>query len=374
MPLNPKAHKQSWLSIALSSPMLKRSLSTSVIVGTLLNLINQNEAILGEGTIVWLQVILTYLVPFCVSTFAGTLSTLHASIEVEDCEQELKAQQNQQQLVSECLITLTALTENITQNAKNVNQASSQRISFVEQVAETARHAESTSEQLVAETSKSHLALEKVENAFNQVCLHITDLGNEVNSAAEASNELSGEISQFLSEFESIAALATVITSISEQTNLLALNAAVEAARAGDSGRGFAVVADEVKNLATQTKDNASQINIHLQALKKHQQSLDTALKSLNSSMQKTQTATNSGESSMKNSTLETRQSMSEVKESLQQVNQSLNSENKRLNELANHVDELAEDTRKAIKGSATNIGLGNEVLEHLNKLKQILA
>ncbi len=40
----------------------------AVIVGTLLNLINQGDALFGGGDLNFLKIALTYLVPFAVST------------------------------------------------------------------------------------------------------------------------------------------------------------------------------------------------------------------------------------------------------------------------------------------------------------------
>ena len=40
----------------------KRSLRVAVVVGTLLNLINQGDAILGGGQVVWAKLLLTYVV------------------------------------------------------------------------------------------------------------------------------------------------------------------------------------------------------------------------------------------------------------------------------------------------------------------------
>ena len=48
-----------------------RSLVIAVVVGTILNLINQGETLLGSGTVNWLKLALTYAVPYCVSTYGA---------------------------------------------------------------------------------------------------------------------------------------------------------------------------------------------------------------------------------------------------------------------------------------------------------------
>lgn len=54
--------------------MVIRALIIAVIVGTLLNLINQWSAILTFENINYLTMGLTYCVPFCVSLFSSWLS------------------------------------------------------------------------------------------------------------------------------------------------------------------------------------------------------------------------------------------------------------------------------------------------------------
>lgn len=61
----------------VTKPVLIRSLKVSVVVGTILNLINQPEAIFGEGQLVIWKALLTYAVPFCVATY-GALTALAA--------------------------------------------------------------------------------------------------------------------------------------------------------------------------------------------------------------------------------------------------------------------------------------------------------
>ncbi len=65
------------LGRALSWAVAKRSLATTLIVGSVLNLINQGDALLLGGTINWWKIFVTYCVPFCVATF-GAYSALRA--------------------------------------------------------------------------------------------------------------------------------------------------------------------------------------------------------------------------------------------------------------------------------------------------------
>jgi hypothetical protein len=42
-----------------------------LIVGSILNIINQGDAIMESGVIDWWKLLLTYCVPFCVATFGA---------------------------------------------------------------------------------------------------------------------------------------------------------------------------------------------------------------------------------------------------------------------------------------------------------------
>jgi hypothetical protein len=66
---------------AVSDGVPRRSIYVALVVGTLLNLINQGDAIFGPGSISWLKLVLTYLVPYGVCTYgavAQQLSSRHA--------------------------------------------------------------------------------------------------------------------------------------------------------------------------------------------------------------------------------------------------------------------------------------------------------
>lgn len=56
---------------AVSDGVPRRSFYVAVVVGTLLNIINQGDVVLSAGPVDWLKVILTYLVPYAVCTYGA---------------------------------------------------------------------------------------------------------------------------------------------------------------------------------------------------------------------------------------------------------------------------------------------------------------
>ena len=65
------------IRLCFSGGIPKRSLIVAIIVGTILNLINQSDGMLGRAPIDWTRLVLTYMVPYCVSTY-GAVSALVA--------------------------------------------------------------------------------------------------------------------------------------------------------------------------------------------------------------------------------------------------------------------------------------------------------
>jgi hypothetical protein len=49
----------------------RRSFYLALVAGTVLNLINQGNALLGMASINWLKLILTYCVPYAVCTYGA---------------------------------------------------------------------------------------------------------------------------------------------------------------------------------------------------------------------------------------------------------------------------------------------------------------
>lgn len=62
----PRLHPSA-LAEALAGGALGRAMVAAVVVGTILNVINQGEALIGHANLDWLKLALTYTVPFFVS-------------------------------------------------------------------------------------------------------------------------------------------------------------------------------------------------------------------------------------------------------------------------------------------------------------------
>jgi len=66
------------LRTALSGAYLRRSLLVMLVVGSILNVINQGDALFHAGAVNMPKLFLTYLVPFCVATY-GAATALEGS-------------------------------------------------------------------------------------------------------------------------------------------------------------------------------------------------------------------------------------------------------------------------------------------------------
>lgn len=56
--------------------IVRRSLVIAAIVGTVLNVINQGDALVAGGPLVAWKIVLTYCVPYCVSTYGAVTARL----------------------------------------------------------------------------------------------------------------------------------------------------------------------------------------------------------------------------------------------------------------------------------------------------------
>ena len=65
-----KSWKQYWV-YCVSGGVPRRSLIVSVVVGSILNLINQGDALFGGEPVNMAKIVLTYIVPYVVATYGA---------------------------------------------------------------------------------------------------------------------------------------------------------------------------------------------------------------------------------------------------------------------------------------------------------------
>jgi len=67
----------SFFQLAKRRDIVKRSLIIAAIVGTILNLINQGDAVGDMSKFELGKCLLTYMVPYCVSTYGAVTALMH---------------------------------------------------------------------------------------------------------------------------------------------------------------------------------------------------------------------------------------------------------------------------------------------------------
>ena len=60
----------------------RRAFWVAAVVGTILNLINQGDAIVAGGPINIVKLLLTFAVPYCVATYGAVSFRLHANRKI----------------------------------------------------------------------------------------------------------------------------------------------------------------------------------------------------------------------------------------------------------------------------------------------------
>lgn len=68
----------------------RRSLTVALIVGAILNLINQGDALLGNSDISLVKMALTFVVPYCVATYGAVSYRLKAARVADRAAEDLR--------------------------------------------------------------------------------------------------------------------------------------------------------------------------------------------------------------------------------------------------------------------------------------------
>lgn len=382
--------KASFLQLAVSGGTPKRSLITALVVGPILTIINQGDAIVSGVGLDIGKAALTFIVPFIVAT-AGAVqaklalakaaetaqpATSQAALQTEPNQPAQAMPQETGSAAAErrpdpgLLDEAHEIVGTIRGNAVKVNTTSKARIGFISDLIAASQDVKNEVGAIQELASDIDSCLLTAHQNAGEVVSHAQNIAATAQQGVTLSDDVVAAINKLQEDFVQINDISTGIGAIAKQTNLLALNATIEATRAGEAGKGFAVVAAEVKTLANNAGSSANQINAVLESLTR---SIDEVLKRLEQLSQNLNHALDTSAQGQ-TQTSKIAEAIDEAVEVAKKTASQAGAQAERFSSVAERLDQMKQDAEAAVKGSGNNIKLTENVLEKLEAAKRQLA
>ena len=310
------------LAAVFSNKWVHRFITTSLIVGLILNLMkfDKHMSIPSVETINNLVIrgtitgIATFLLLYGIAMI--TIRSLQLSAKIS--QEEAKKSKEQNEHIMQILNTIGKSYMELTHAMDITNNAMSNLFINIQTEAATIEELVASIEEISTSTASVETTTMEQNNSVNDLSESIgslsvlidsiqligQDLQKEFISIAEmssegkeASTELNEVNRKSLESSQNIETIAGIIDDFFDRINLLSLNAAIEAARAGEHGRGFAVVADEIGKLADNSSSELKKIKDLIETSKKDVESSYSIIKKIIQLMESLNNSLNSAHS-----------------------------------------------------------------------------
>jgi methyl-accepting chemotaxis protein len=350
--------------------LLIRSSKMSLLVGSVLNIINQWQHLSTPGQISLTSALLTYCVPFAVSLISSLMSEKRCQNDIQHHLNEIDAILGRNESLLGISESIKQLITKIYHNARSVNQASQERADFVSDIQQTLALTIAESHEVATQLIASRSVISELNSSYKDIAELVARLTQGVEQNTETTLALKADTLAFLNDLESVAGVAQSINSIAEQTNLLALNARIEAARAGDAGRGFAVVAGEIKKLADDTRQHVNEIHNVLDYLQKQEASLSGKFERLADDLSYSLLTSTSGKNDIDHKVTLVFHAFDDVNTNLNEIVDKNVSTLQRFEVIESNIETVRKDVFNAIDGSAANMKIGKAIMSKLEAIK----
>lgn len=364
---------------------VKRAAMAAIVVGPILTLINQWDALFGPVAFDWFKAMLSTVVPYCVATF-GAVSNGRAVAaqnvssgpqppmrEPEpQIEREPEPQTEPAPAVDDQVTTTLAkareIADTVRRNATKVNAASKKRSAFVGEMITEAHAVAELANDIRMFADEGNKALASTREKSSAVAGDAQTLVSAMDEGLATTATVQEALDRFREAFARIDKFSNDIGEIARQTNLLALNATIEAERAGTAGRGFAIVAHEVKALAGNSADAAKEINTLLRGLGAASTEITETIAKLTERLSAAADLSNGsrGEIEVMNGMVEDATNAAE--DTVQAAHKVTEFE-----AIVAKLKSIQEDAESAIKGSATNMQLAGDLVRLIDDAEAVL-
>ncbi len=340
--------------------MIKRGLITALLVGSVLTLINQFEGVMGREPLNLLKMTLTYCTPFCVHLYAS----LHAGVARSDVKKaELGA------LTS----LLHTLGSTVHENAKTINQASTERLEAASDTIAAAERVVQCSNTIDTLSKNNVQRVSELTRQTDSVLDEMTSLIGNLRSTQSWASQLSEKFDQFERNFANLYLMNDAVNSLANQTNLLSLNAAVEAAGAGEAGRSFAIVATQIKELAIQSDLQSKAICDALKSMREDVGSIRSETTRFTCTLDSSLESVSHGEDDSRKLREHMNAILKDVAGSIDHVTGETARLRQQMNTTREGMHDLVEGTQAVVKGSSNNIRIGLEITGNIKSLKDLV-
>lgn len=392
--------------------ILKRAVIAALIVGPILTLINQWDALFSDAVFNGTKAGLTFVVPFCVSLVTGLIGfrdsrRLEASLKGEhenalsslnltllDRQQDLTRLESElvrfkgdgqaappdhgltkaspSDALSEPAADITgvqlaaAKVETIMSNARQVNASSVERVRFIQDLIDRFERVEESIKHVCAEAEKSDSSVRRIDTDVRDVSAGVETVSANMSKIATEVSEMTANGKSFSDSFGVVREATGRMADLTMQIKLLSLNASIEAARAGDAGKGFAVVAQEVRDLADRSRTDVADIAEQVEQL---EASLERLLKRMSAVDGTLAEAIHESQSfaTLSNDISRDTQGLARL---ISDASQQTTTQLPLIMELLDSVRQIKTNTEAAVNGSAKNIALCKETLANLDAVR----